>query len=441
MEVLQPHWTPDTVPSNLATLQTRVAHPSWVWGLSERRGAIDTTVHAYGFFDHLRAFDTKPDNVRTYFEAMNFFLREGFQEHSLVASVVRKWKVEDQYSAYCTDTAFEQPEFLRLLTLYNPSAWTTDNLADILSTLQAEESRMSGIRLLEMSNLFFNHVRDVVFANQRLLDHDKEHKEHFVVNHGVYFAYFAVVNFFFEKEFRDELLVERLFQQWNVQDKYYQHCVETGFWLQMVSKDSVHEGVREDNLDVVVEMFTDHLQAIAENKWGKDTFDTHRYIELLVHFERWTTTMFHGMTQEQKTKDCVYQFYTPLIEGVKQQWGIQHEYDEFCVVSGVLMKQLLTTDVDHTQSCHQFAAHLEAIVRNQHSCPSAKDQQEYFRVLFEFQAWVTTLGESAKLEKDALVERFLCSCGVTGDYQLFATERRGPPRLCRKGLVKNVAML
>jgi hypothetical protein len=211
----------------------------------------------------------------------------------------------------------------------------------------------------------------------------------------------------------------------------------------MVSKDSVHEGVREDILDVVFTMFTDHLQAIVKDKRGKDTCDTRRYIELLVHFERWTMTMymFDGMTHEQKTKDCVYQFYTSLIEGVKQQWGIQHEYDEFCVVSGVMMRGMLNSDEHRTETCHQLAAHLEAIVRNQHSCPSAKDQQEYFRVLFEFQAWVTTLGESAKLEKDALVERFLRHWDVAHDYQLFATERRGPPRLCRKGLVKNVAML
>ena len=435
MEVLQPlNWTDDTVSSNMETLQTRVAHP----GLSERRGAIDTTDHAYAFFDYLRARDTKPDDVRPYFEAMNFFLREGFQEHPLVASVVREWKVEDQYSAYCTDTAFDQPEFLRLLTLYNPSVWTTGNLAGILSTLQAEGSHMSDIILLEMSNNFFNHVCDVVFANQRLLE--KNEKQKFVVNDGVYFAYFEVVNFFFEKGFRDEPLVERLFQQWNVQEKYYQHCVETGFWLEMVSKDSVREGVREDNLDVV-KMFNDHLRAIVEDKRGKDTFDTRRYIELLVHFERWTTTMFHGMTQEQKTNDCVYQFYTPLIEGVKQQWGIEDEYDAFCVVSGVMMRTLLNSDEDHTPTCHQFAAHLEAIIQNQHSCPSARDRQEYFRVLFQFQEWVTTWDEQTKMEKDSLVGAFLRHWQVAHDYQLFATERRGPPRLCRKGLVKNVAML
>jgi hypothetical protein len=326
-------------------------------------------------------------------------------------------------------------------SLYNPSAWTTNNLARILITLQAEESRMSDDILLEMSNIFFNHVCDVVFANQRLLDHDE--KEKFVVNDGVYFAYFEVVNFFFAKGFRDEPLVERLFQQWKVQEKYYQHCVETGFWLHMVSKDSVHEGVREDNLDVV-EMFNDHLRAIAKNKRGKDTFDTRRYIESMVHFERWARARARrDSMSEQKMND--YQLFFPFlvmggINAVKQQWDIEDEYDAFCVVSGVMMRTLLNSDEHHTPTCHQFAAHLEAIIQNQHICPSPQDRQEYFRVLFQFQAWVTTLDQQTIMEKD-LVGRFLRHWDVARDYEVFATERRGPPRLCRKGLVKNVAML
>ena len=402
--------------------------------LLERRGAIDPTDHAYGFMDHLRACESVPDDVRPYFEATNFFLAQGFQEHSLVASVVSKWKVEDQYSAYCTETAFEEPEFVRLLALYNPSFWTSENLADILSTLQnvqAEKGRISRIRLLDMSNLFFNHVYDVVCGNDRLLDEDEEHTFD-TVNDGVYFE---VVNFFFEKGFRDEPLVERLLQQWNVQEKYCQHCVETGFWLQMVTKDSSREGVHEDNCEVVFGMFGDHLDAIVKGKWGKDTtFDTRRYIELLVHFERWAPTMSHGMTHEQKAKDCVYQFYTSLLKGVKQHWGIQHECD---VVSGVMMQKLLTTDVDRAEMFHEFASHLEAIVQNPPQCLSAEYRQEYFRVLFQFQKWAKDMDEKTRLEKDSLIGRFLRCIDATLDYQTFATEQRGPPQIRRKGLVKN----
>lgn len=436
-------WTSATILSNLAFLKQYVndAHPLSAWNvvLPERRGAIDPIEHPHGFFKHVRACESVPDDLRPYFEAWNFFLREGFQEHSLVASVVMKWKVEVQYSAYCADTAFEQPEFVRLLTLYNPSTWTTDNLADILSTLQAEESRMSGIRLLEMSDLFFNHVSDVACGNDRLLDKDEGHTfDLIMINYGVYFA---VVNFFFEKGFLGEELVERLFQQWKVLDKYHQHCVETGFWLQMVSKDSSKDSSREfvleDDLDVVFDSFTDHLQAIVKDKRGKDTCDTRRYIELLVHFERWTMTMYmvDGMTHEQKTNDCLYQFYTSLIESVKQQLGIQHEYD---VVSGVMMRGMLNSDEHRTETCHQFAAHLEAVVQNQHRCPSTEDQEEYFRVLFQFQEWATeTLDKSAKLEKDALVGAFLRHWDVAHEYQLFATEQRGPPQIRRKRLVQN----
>ena len=429
-------WTCHTVRENVATLKRSVADPSWAWDafFPERRGAIDPTDHAYGFFDHLRACESVPDDVQPYFEAMNFFLREGFQEHSLVARVVMKWNVERQYSAYCAATAFKEPEFVRLLALYNPSVWTADNLADILNALQAEESRMSRMRLLEMSNLFFNHVSDVACGNDRLIDEDEEHTFD-PVNDGVYFA---VVNFFFEKGLRDEPLVDHLFQQWNVQEKYYQHCVETGFWLHMVTKDSSKDSSKdsfEDDLDVVYEMFMGHLHAIVKGKRGKDTFDTRRYIELLVHFERWAPTMSHGMTHEQKAKDCVYQFYTSLIKGVKEQWGIQHEYDAVCVVSGVLMNLLLTSGVDPTQTFEQFAAHLNAIVENQHRCPRADEREEYFRVLFRFQEGAKNA--NARLERDTLVGRFLRRIDATREYQAFATEQRGPPRIRRKGLVEN----